>query len=152
MMVFDHDFAAFPELANTQLEVLRFTSPHPQISEDFEAVVVRVHDGDTVTLRTSFRDFDFPLRFLDIDAPEMNAGGAIARDWLHNELMDASVQVRIDKNNRVDKYGRLLGRIYFNGLDIGQTMLYLGLVRSFSRRYEGQLPDINKELRIEKWL
>ena len=74
-MVFEHDDKAFPELTNKQLEEFGFSSPHEQITRDFFAVVVKVVDGDTVTLRAEFRDFNFPLRLLDIDAPEMNEGG-----------------------------------------------------------------------------
>ena len=74
-MVFVHDYKAFPELTNAQLQTMQFSSPHPQITEDFTAEVVKVHDADTIRLRTDFRDFDFPLRLLDIDAPELNEGG-----------------------------------------------------------------------------
>ena len=79
-MVEQHDFTSFPELTKRQIEEFGFTSPHPQITEDFRATVVKVHDGDTVTLRTDFRDFDFPLRLLDIDAKELNEGGESAAE------------------------------------------------------------------------
>jgi hypothetical protein len=59
-MVFEHDYVANPELTNQQLAEYGWDSPHEQIERDFEAVVVKVHDGDTVTLRVGFRDFDFP--------------------------------------------------------------------------------------------
>ena len=68
-MAFEHDFHEYPELTNAQMAQHQFSSPHEQITSDFRAEVVRVHDGDTITLRTGFRDFDFPLRLLDIDAP-----------------------------------------------------------------------------------
>ena len=55
-MAFEHDYKAFPELSNTQMQELQFTSPHVQITEDFTAIVVKVHDGDTITLQTDFRD------------------------------------------------------------------------------------------------
>ena len=85
--MFDHDFKKFPELTKAQLELFALTSPHLQLTEDFFATVVKVHDGDTVTLRIPERDFDFPLRFLDIDAPEMNDGGEVARDWLSDQVL-----------------------------------------------------------------
>jgi len=151
-MVFEHDYKNYPELTNTQINEIGFTSPHKQITEDFYAEVVKVHDGDTITLRVDFRDFDFPLRFLGIDAPEMNAGGDIARDWLKEQILGEEVMIQIDRNQRVGKYGRLLGRVISRGMDMGDAELRLGLVTTFDQRREGQIPDINRELMVEKWL
>ena len=58
----DHDYKKFPELTNKQINEFGFQSPHKQITEDFDATVVHVTDGDTIRLRTDFRDFTFPLR------------------------------------------------------------------------------------------
>jgi len=151
-MMFDHDYKAFPELSNSQLEVLQFSSPHTQITEDFNALVVKVHDGDTVTLETGFRDFTFPLRMLDIDAPELSEGGHEARDWLKAKLEGKDVQIQIDKNNRVGKYGRLLGRIIYNGMDISQEELHLGLVKPFGFKKEGEVPTADKIFSMKQWL
>lgn len=147
----EHDFVKYPELSNRDIDILMYQSPHKQIIEDFMAEVVKVHDGDTITLQTNFRDFIFPLRFLGIDAPEMNAGGETARDWLRSKILNATVQILINRKNRVDKYGRLLGKVFFRGMDIGQEEIYLGLAKPFNRRYEGELPIIEKELNIKKW-
>src|SRR5210317_1760499 len=108
-MVLDHDYESFPELSNQQLNDIGFSSPHVQYTEDFWAVVVRVVDGDTVMLRTSDRDFDFPLRMLNIDAPELSEGGNDARDWVKARVEGKEVYVEIDNDQRVGKYGRLLG-------------------------------------------
>jgi endonuclease YncB( thermonuclease family) len=140
--MFDHDYANYPELTNSQLEVLGFSSPHPQITEDFRAVVERVHDGDTVSLRAGFRDFVFPLRLADIDAPELNAGGETARDWLRAKVEGREVTVLVDPSNRVDKYGRLLGSLLFLGLELGEEMVHLGLVVPFGSRLEGVVRDV----------
>jgi len=149
--MFDHDFKNYPELTDTQLETLRFLSPHTQLTEDFEAVVMRVHDGDTITLFTTNRDFLFPLRLHDIDAPEMNAGGEVARDWLRGQILNKKIVVLIDSKNRVDKYGRLLGRVFVHGLDVGEEMLRLGLVVPFSLKNEGGIPDTNQFFRLNQW-
>ena len=95
-LVFEHNYNDFPELTNSQLETLRFSSPHVQIVDDFFATVVKVHDGDTVTLRAEFRDFDFPLRLLGIDAPELSEGGQAAGDWLRDKLIDRNILIIID--------------------------------------------------------
>jgi len=150
-MVFEHDYQRFPELTNRQLQDYGYTSPHIQITEDFPASVVRVHDGDTVTLRVDFRDFDFPLRLLGIDAPELGQGGEEARDYLKERVEDHDIMVKIDKNNRVGKYGRLLGRIIWNGIDMNQELLWNNLVKPFDQRFEAQLPDLNRDMRPDKW-
>lgn len=150
----EHDFVNFPELTNTQIDEFGLTSPHKQITEDFQAQVIKVTDGDTITLGVSFRDFTFPLRFLDIDAPEMHTGapGTRAKDWLTNRIINTEVTIQIDPNNRVDKFGRLLGRVFRNGMDVGNEELILGLVTRFDQRREGEIPDFRKELSIKKWL
>jgi len=147
----EHDYKKYPELPNSKLESLELTSPHKQIKEDFEAEVVRVHDGDTITLRTNFRDFDFPLRLAEIDAPEMNAGGEVARDWLRGQILGEKVQIKINPKNRVEKYGRLLGNVISRGMDMGEAAIRLGLVNTFELRREGQIPSAEKELSQDKW-
>jgi len=137
----EHDFNKYPELSNAQIEELQFSSPHVQITEDFWAVVVRVHDGDTVTLRCEFRDFDFPLRMADIDADELSEGGNTARDWLKSRLEDHEVRIIINPNNRVDKYGRLLGSILHNGMMVSDELLHLGLAKPFGAKNEGVVRD-----------
>ena len=150
--MFDHDYQNYPELTNTQLEVLRYSSPHKQIEADFEAVVIKVHDGDTITLAASFRDFAFPLRFLDIDAPELNEGGQEAGDWLRAKIEGQEVQIMIDKENRVGKYGRLLGKVMHNGMDVGVEMVQLGLVSVFGAKKAGEVPDSGKYFNMKQWL
>ena len=146
-MVFEHDYQEYPELTNRQIDEFGFTSPHVQYIEDFDAVVVKVHDGDTVTLTSERRDFAFPLRLLNVDAKELSEGGQEAQAWLDKRVLGETVRVIIDKNQRVGKYGRLLGRIVHQGLDVSEEMLNMGLVIPFSRRHEGQIPNIHKIMR-----
>ena len=147
-MVFEeHDYKNFPELSNRQIEEFGFMSPHKQITEDFKATVVKVHDGDTITLRTNFRDFDFPLRILGIDAPEMNAGGEVARDWLSRRILNSEVQIIINEKKRVGKFGRLLGIVFHRGMDIGLEMTYLGLVAEFGDTID-HIPNLKDLLNL----
>ena len=147
----DHDYKNFPELTNSQIHDFGFMSPHKQIVEDFSAEVIKVTDGDTITLRTDFRDFDLPLRFLNIDAPEMNAGGETAREWLVGQIEGEVVEVKISMSNRVGKYGRLLGKVVSRGLDMGESMMRMGMVVPFGQKNE-YLPDnTNKIFRLNQW-
>ncbi len=150
-MAFIHDFEKFPELSNTQILELGFLSPHIQILDDFEALVVRVKDGDTVQLRVVFRDFDFPLRLGNINTKELGEGGKDAKEWLTQRIEGQQVQIRIDKDNRVDKYGRLLGEIHHKGINMGEALKVVGLATDFEKRNEGLLPNLNKMFAVSQW-
>lgn len=145
-----HDFIRFPELTNRQIEE-HIISPHPQITEDIFVKVVKVVDGDTIRVEWDERDFDFPVRFLGINAPEMNEGGEEARRYLENVILDEEVKLQINPKQRVGKYGRLLAKIISLGMDMGNAMMRIGLATSFDARDKGKIPDTNKTLRIEQW-
>ena len=143
----EHDWVRYPELANSQMQTLYFDSPHKQITEDIRVEVVKVHDGDTITVRWHERDFDFPVRFLGTNAPELDElNGKEVQSWLEDQLLNQEVDILIDKDQRVGKWGRLLGRIFYRGLDIGDQMKRLGLVTSFENRNEGKIPEVSQWL------
>ncbi len=146
-----HDFKQFPELTNSQMQFYYFESPHKQITEDFLAKVIKVKDGDTIQVSVDFRDFEFPVRVLDINAPELNEPrGHAVKSWLESRILNEEIQVLINRKNRVDKWGRLLGKIFHRGMDAGNEMMHLGMVTSFEARLEGQIPP--HKLNIERWI
>lgn len=135
-----HDFKQFPELTNTQAHFYMWSSPHTQIFEDFGAQISRVIDGDTVMVRWSQRDFDFPVRFSNIAAPEKDElGGIASKNWLKSRVQGKYVLVRIDYTNRVEKWGRLLGTIEFGGMDVGLESVLMGHSTEWERRNEGKI-------------
>jgi len=137
-----HDFKANPELTNQQMQLYYMESPHKQITESFTATVIKVHDGDTITLNWTERTFDFQVRFSNVAAPELNEdGGKEAQEWLENRLLGQEVDIIIDPANRVEKWGRLLGRIMQGGVDVGEEEIFQGLVKSWNARNEGKIID-----------
>ena len=118
-----HDFVKFPELTNSQATIYYWDSPHQQIFESFEARVVKVTDGDSIRVETDFRDFDFPVRFAYINAPEMNEGGAESKSWLENQILGKDVFIKINPNNRVGKFGRIIGEVMFGGESMSAASL-----------------------------
>jgi len=149
----EHDFIRYPELQDSELQALIFKSPHQQILSSFPANVEKVHDGDTVTLSCTFREFKFPMRLLFIDAPELNArGGEKAREYLKNFCEGKSVWIEIDRENRVEKWGRLLGDIICRGIRASEVMIMSGNATEFEKRRLGELPNLKKEYNIKKWL
>jgi len=138
-----HDFERFPELANSQMAVYYFESPHKQIFDDFRAKVVKVHDGDTITVRTSFRDFDFPIRMIGIDAPELNMeGGKESQSYLEGQILNEEVDIIVNRKQRVGKWGRLLGQVFFGGRCLGDELIRSGLAWPFGQRREGLIPEV----------
>jgi endonuclease YncB( thermonuclease family) len=138
-----HDFKRFPELTNRQAELYYWDSPHRQIFEDFHARVVKVTDGDTIRVSVDFRDFDFPIRFLDIDAPEIKEpNGEKVQRYLASRILGRRIDVDINPRNRVDRWGRLLGKISEGGIDMGDDMLRQGMVTRFDKRDEGEIPTL----------
>ena len=149
-----HDFTRFPELTNNQMQIYYFESPHKQIMEDFKAEVKRVIDGDTIEVRTNFRNFDFPIRIINIAAPERKEeGGAESKDWLEKQILGEEVDIFINKNLRVEKWGRLLGEVFFNGMNIGEDSIRNGHSIEWKQRGEKKIGDFNKQLdeREKQW-
>ena len=126
-----HDFQNWPELTNNQMQFYYFDSPHKQITEDFTAVVVKVHDGDTITVNWSERDFNFPIRLADIAAPEMNQkGGKDAQQWLEQRILGEEINIVLSEQ-RVEKWGRILGTIYHDGINVAEEEIQLGLAMTW---------------------
>lgn len=146
------DFKNKPELPNSLMQIYYWESPHPQIFEDFEAEVIEVHDGDTITLKTNFRDFTFPLRIKNINAPELSEdGGEESRDWLKQILLNEKIRVLVDPKNRVGKWGRLIGDVEINGTLISEIAVMNGWATPFDDRNEGQIPDLDKMIGVQAW-
>ena len=141
-----HDFKRFPELTNSQMQIYYFESPHKQIVDDFTAKVVKVTDGDTIRVGCDFRDFDFPIRLSNIAAPELKEGGANSQSWLEDEILGENVYVIVDKDNRVGKWGRLLGEIISDGVNINQESIRAGHSVSWDARKSSGFQDFFKTL------
>ena len=127
-----HDFKRFPELTNAQMPFYYLQSPHKQLTREFFAKVVSVHDGDTIRVESEERDFTFPIRFLDIEAPELKEeGGAESQRWLEDLILGEDITIQIDQNNRVGKWGRLLGNIIHAGINVNDLSKILGFSKPF---------------------
>lgn len=141
------DFKNWPELTNNQLQFYYLESPHRQITENFDAKVVRVIDGDTIKVRWDERDFNFPVRFADTSAAETDeVGGNRAKEHLESMIKDAEITVEINPKNRVGKFGRILGTVIHEGINVNQQMIDDGFSSKFGEESEGAIPDFFKEI------
>ena len=113
-----HDFKLFPELTNSQMQIYYFESPHKQITEPFTAKVVKVTDGDTIRVLWNERNFDFPVRFAELAAPELDEeGGLESQRWLEDQILGQIVEI-IPTRMRVEKWGRLLANVLLHNSDM----------------------------------
>lgn len=101
-------------------------------SLEFKAKVLDVYDGDTITIGYKFRGIYWrsQLRIYGIDTPEIRIlaqkeRAVKARDYLKERILNKIVHIKM--NNRADKYGRLLGEVFYRGENLTTTMINLGL-------------------------
>ncbi len=105
------------------------------------AVVTQVYDGDTITV-----DVDLGMRtwvhsekvrLARIDAPEMRGeerpAGIISRDWLREQILGKRIILRTIKD-RKGKYGRYLGEVYLDGVNINDQLLEQGLAEPWREK------------------
>ena len=73
--------------------------------------VVKVYDGDTLTMLVDGQKEK--IRFYGIDAPEHDQPyGIESRDFVRSKVMGKEIRLEVVNT---DKYGRNIGKIYYNG-------------------------------------
>jgi len=115
-----------------------------EIRQSFRGEVVKVHDGDTITIKHPDIDKPFPVRLAKINAPELSHGGKETGDWLRDIILGEEVEIIIDINNLRGKYGRLLGEVVHIGINLGDAMVRLGLAVQYGDK--GYFIDIDSDL------
>ena len=110
----------------------------------FEGRVVKIADGDTITVLLD--KTQHKIRLEGIDAPEKGqAYGAKARQTLADKIFGQ--KVRVDWTKR-DRYGRIIGRVYLGERDISLEMVKDGFAWHYKRySKEAALADAEKEAR-----
>ena len=113
------------------------------VSEDLNpylywALCTGVYDGDSVTLDISLglgvHLHDQKIRLYGIDTPEIRGtkrpAGLVARDRLRELVLNEWVLVETIFD-RTGKYGRLLGVLYKDGVNINELLLDEGLAEPY---------------------
>lgn len=108
-------------LVSAIIALLSFVAP--ALAADLSGRVVAISDGDTLTLLTAGRE-QVKVRLSDIDAPESGQPyGSRARQEL-SELAFGK-EARVD-GRVTDHYGRTVGRVFVEGLDVNAEMVRRG--------------------------
>lgn len=93
--------------------------------------VIGIADGDTLFILDQKNKTRFTVRLTEIDAPERNqAFGKRSRQSL-SQLCYRKI-ARIKSHGR-DRYNRILGRVYCNGVDANAEQIRRGLAWAYSR-------------------
>ena len=137
-----HDFNKFPELTNSQMELYYMDSPHRQVTEDIWAKCTKVHDGDTISVEWAERNFPFQVRLDGIQAPELSEKkGKKSQKYLEHILLGKDVYLNLSKQ-RVEKWGRLLCKVYADGLNANDELVLFGYAMAWKEFNECKLPII----------
>lgn len=109
--------------------------------------VIKIADGDTLTVRV--KNKKFKIRLAEIDTPEkIQPYGSSSRTALVNKVMGKLIQVRI---TTTDRYKRYIGHIYLNDRHINAEMVKEGHAWVY-RRYSNDesLRLLEKQARLAK--
>lgn len=102
---------------------LFFISTHCIAADSITGKVVRIADGDTITILTSAKE-QVKIRFAGIDCPERaQPWGRNATEALKAVLTGEPVIVEVTD---VDRYGRTVGRVYIRGMNINRHLVESG--------------------------
>ena len=109
-----------------------FANAKPFVPQITEGRVVKVYDGDTITIvaKLPYKDseyYRFSVRLLGIDTAEIKGPekdrATKARDALSSRILNHSVQLR---DVATEKYGRLLANVYLGDECMNKWMLEQG--------------------------
>ena len=135
----------------TYLQNISYKETEAFIPDIKFAKVVKVYDGDTITVASKlpFNEspiYRFSVRLRSIDSPEIKGESkkecelAIeSRDALHNLIFGKIIELR---NNGKEKYGRLLADIYYNDIHVNKWMVD----NNYAVNYDG-----GKKIRGSDW-
>ena len=115
--------------------------------------VVKVSDGDTVTILTSDKT-QHKIRLNDIDAPEKKqAFGNKSKDNLAKYIAGKTVTVQYQKK---DKYKRILGTFYYNNTDINLQQVKDGYAWVYKKYSNNQTyykaEKLARDKRVGLWI
>ncbi len=119
---------------------LIFADHQPLAASVFGGKVVKVVDGDTVTILDN--NTQYKIRLQGIDAPERKqAFGNASRKHLASLVAGKTVTVKWDKR---DRYRRIVGFVIVDGHDVNLVQVKAGMAW-FYRYYQKELSAENRQ-------
>ena len=100
---------------------------------DYGSKVISVYDGDTITVSMYLGlgiSKEEKIRMYGINAPEMRgaekAKGKVSRDALRKKILGKDIVLKTIDDDKRGKYGRLLGVVYIDGVNVNEWMVEKG--------------------------
>jgi endonuclease YncB( thermonuclease family) len=107
--------------------------------------VIRVSDGDTIALLNADKA-QIRVRLYGIDAPEKKQlYGEASRKYLADMVAGKDIEVKV---HNIDRYGRSVGHIIIQNLDVNRAMIEAGY--SWVYRQYCKIPECVKWLLLEE--
>ncbi len=105
----------------------------------FQAHVVGVSDGDTITVLDSYKT-QYKIRVAGIDAPEKGQDfGNKSKEHLSDLVYKKVVNI---PDNKLDRYGRTVSRVFIGSTDASLEMIKAGMAWHFKKyQHEQSLED-----------
>lgn len=131
-------FCAAQQASPTAVQQPRVAASANQVQLVIEGKVIRVHDGDTVTVIDQDNK-KLNIRLQGIDAPELKqVTGSLSQQNLSRMVLGKQVTIFWTK---IDKYRRTVGTIMLNGRDINIEQVKEGLAWHFKKYEDEQTAD-----------
>jgi len=124
------------------LENIEYKQTTPFVPPIHSGKVVKVYDGDTITIASKLPNTDAPIyrfsvRLNGIDSPEIKGKtpnekklAIESRDALNNIIFGKIITL---KNASIEKYGRILADVYLDDLNLCEWMLN----NNYAVKYDG---------------
>lgn len=117
--------------------LLLFVS-HIATADDFSGQVVRIADGDTITVLDANKT-QHKIRLAGIDAPERKQPyGEASRKHLASLIAGKTVSVEWSKR---DKYRRIVGVVVYQGMDVNLEQIKMGYAWHYKKYEAEQTPN-----------
>lgn len=137
-------------IENDYLINIKYENTIPFIPPITSGKVIKVYDGDTITIATKVNISDlvyrFPVRIRGIDCPEIRGKtehekelAIEAKNVLNGILMNRIVTL---KNVATEKYGRILADVYLGNMSIAEWLLQ----NNYAVKYTG-----GEKTRPDEW-
>jgi len=93
--------------------------------------VIKVYDGDTITIATYVHNlpdlYRFSVRLKGIDCPEIRSKisaeksvATLAKQYLEERILGKDIELR---NVSLEKYGRILAEVWYDGTSMNSSLL-----------------------------
>jgi len=111
------------------LSALEHRADSTALANVISGKVISIADGDTITILVDNRPIK--IRLAEIDAPEKSQDyGMKAKQYIGNLIFGKEVRVKVVDR---DRYGRMVGRVYLDRLDVNADIVEHGYAWAYMK-------------------